>query len=319
MRVDVHQHLWPEPFVAALFRRARPPRLRGDRARPRLEMAHEPACSVELAAHDPDRRLAALDRLGVEAAVLSISTPVGCEALPADDAGPLVEAYNDGVREVVAGAEGRLRAFAAAVVDDPAAAAADLERRLAEGFVGVSLPSEALASPSGLARMRPLLTALEAAGGTLFVHPGPAPWTSAAPAENGLPAWWTSLAAYPASAQRAFFTWRAAGAAAHPRLRVVWAIMAGGAPFLEGRWRTFAGSPGEIDPNAFFDTASARREALELLLATYGVEQVVFGTDHPVLDGVGVSAAVAGLGENVAELVAGRNVARALDLNGGRT
>jgi 6-methylsalicylate decarboxylase len=319
MRVDVHQHLWPEPFVAALFRRTRPPRLRGDRARPTLEMAHEPACCVDLTTHDPDRRLAALDRLGVGTAVVSISTPVGCEALPADEAAPLVDAYNDGVREVVAGAGGRLRGFAAVVVDDPGGAAADLERRLAEGFVGASVPSEALASPSGLARLRPLLATLETAGGTLFVHPGPAPWTSAAPAEDGLPEWWTSLAAYPASAQRAFFTWRAAGAAAHPRLRVVWAIMAGGAPFLEGRWRTFAGCAGEIDPNAFFDTASARREALELLLATYGVEQVVFGTDHPVLDGAGVSAAVADLGENVAELVAGRNVVRALDLNGGHS
>jgi 6-methylsalicylate decarboxylase len=319
MHVDVHQHLWPEPFVSALARRARPPRLRGAGARPRLEMTHEPTCPIELAAHDPQSRLAALDALEVGCAVVSISTPVGCEALPADEAAPLVDAYNDGIQEVVSEAGGRLRAFAAAVVDDPEAAAVDLKRRLAAGFVGLSLPSEALATPSGLARVRPLLTALEAGGGTLFVHPGPAPWTPADPADAGLPGWWTSLAAYPASAQRAFFTWRAAGAPAHPSLRVVWAIMAGGAPFLEGRWRTFAGRAGEIDPNLFFDTASARREALELLLATYGAEQVVFGTDHPVIDWAGVRTAVRDLGENVEELVAGRNPARALDLNGGPT
>jgi predicted TIM-barrel fold metal-dependent hydrolase len=319
MRVDVHQHLWPEPFVAALSRRTRPPRLRGAGPRPRLEMVHEPACSIGLADHDVEARMRALDALEVTCAVVSPSSPVGFEALPAEEAAPLVDAYNDGIREVVAGAGGRVRAFAAAVVDGPAAAAADLERRLAEGFVGLSLPSEALATPSGLDRMRPLLATLEAAGGTLFVHPGPAPWTRADPADSSLPGWWTSLAGYPASAQRAFFTWRAAGRAAFPSLRVVWAIMAGGAPFLEGRWRTFAGSPGEIDPNLFFDIASARREALELLLATYGVEQVVFGTDHPVVDWAGVRTAVRALGEHVEELVAGRNPARALDLNGGST
>jgi hypothetical protein len=93
--------------------------------------------------------------------------------------------------------------------------------------------------------------------------------------------------------------------------------MAGGAPFLEGRWRTFAGRPGEIDPLQFFDTASAGRESLELLLATYGVEQVVFGTDHPVIDWTTVRSAVHALGQGVVDLVAGRNPARALDLNGG--
>ena len=54
-----------------------------------------------------------------------------------------------------------------------------------------------------------------------------------------------------------------------------------------------------------------------MLLSTYGAEQVVFGTDHPVLAGDAVRAAVAALGEGVVELVAGRNAARALNRNGG--
>ena len=54
-------------------------------------MRHEPACTIDLAAHDPASRLASLDRLGVATAVVSISTPVGCEALPAEQAAPLVD------------------------------------------------------------------------------------------------------------------------------------------------------------------------------------------------------------------------------------
>ena len=63
----------------------------------------------------------------------------------------------------------------------------------------------------------------------------------------------------------------------------MWAILAGGAPLLEHRWRVFSGEPGAIDPNLFFDTASSGREALELTLSTYGAEQVVYGSDHPVI------------------------------------
>ena len=64
MQVDLHQHLWPEPFVAALHRRRSPPLLRGAGRHPRLEMRHEPACTIDLDAHDPGRRADALDRLG---------------------------------------------------------------------------------------------------------------------------------------------------------------------------------------------------------------------------------------------------------------
>lgn len=301
--------------MAALHRRRRPPRLYGRGREPRLEMLHEPACTIDLAAHDPAARLGSLDRLGVATAVVSISTPVGCEALPFEQAAPLVDAYNDGIAELVDGSGGRLRAFAAAAVSDPQAAAADLEGRLDQGFVGVSVPSAAIDTAAGIAAVEPVLAVLERRGAALFVHPGPGPASRPDASGAGLPGWWTSLAGYPASSQRAFFTWRAT--ANGRRLRVVWAIMAGGAPFLEGRWRTFAGRPGEIDPHQFFDTASAGRESLELLLATYGVEQVVFGTDHPVIDWTTVRSAVHALGQGVVDLVAGRNPARALDLNGG--
>jgi predicted TIM-barrel fold metal-dependent hydrolase len=282
-----------------------------------MELAHEPECVISAAAHDPEARLALLDACAIDIAVISISSPCGVEALPADEARPLLEAYHDGVSEVVAAAGGRLRAFAAACLDAPDAGAADLADRLAEGFAGLSLPSEAIASPAGLDRCAPLLDMLERAGRPLFVHPGPAPWTRPEPADPRLPAWWTSLAQYPGWSLRAFATWRALGAAAYPTLRVVFAIMAGGAPFLEGRWRTFTGLAGGIDTNVFLDTASCQRLDLELALATYGAEQVVLGTDIPVISPDPVLRSLEGLGPPVVEAVGELNPGRVLNLNGG--
>jgi hypothetical protein len=149
------------------------------------------------------------------------------------------------------------------------------------------------------------------------VHPGPAPWTRPEPADPRLPAWWTPLAQYPASSLRAFATWRALGAPAYPELRIVFAIMAGGAPFLEGRWRTFSGLAGSIDRNVFLDTASCQRLDLELALAAYGAEQIVLGTDVPVIDPDPLLRSLDALGPAVFEAVAERNPARVFRDQGG--
>jgi 6-methylsalicylate decarboxylase len=283
----------------------------------RLELGFEPGGPLSAAAHDPGRRIAILDAGGIDAAVISISTPIGVESLPEDDARPLLDAYHAGIAEIAAGSGGRLQAFAAACLAADDAGAAEVARRLNEGFVGLSLPSEALATPDGLDRCAPLLQVLERASRPLFVHPGPAPWTRAEPADVRLPAWWTPLAQYPAWSLRAFATWRALGAAAYPTLRVVFAIMAGGAPFLEGRWRTFSGRAGGIDPNLFLDSASCQRLDLELALAAYGAEQIVLGTDVPVIDPSPLLRSLEALGPFVDRAVAERNPARVLDPQGG--
>ena len=52
--------------------------------------------------------------------------------------------------------------------------------------------------------------------------------------------------------------------------------------------------------NVFFDTASYGRRALELCIETFGVEQLVFGTDTPVVDPTPAIRAVDAFGESVA-------------------
>src|SRR5689334_13267552 len=98
--IDVHQHLWPEPLLAGLSRRRRPPRIVREGDGWTLRMPGEPDWPVALADHDPDVRLRAMDAAGVDRALVAPSVPIGIEALPADEAAPLIDAYHEGVADL---------------------------------------------------------------------------------------------------------------------------------------------------------------------------------------------------------------------------
>ena len=283
MRTDVHQHLWPRPLVDALRARRIPPYLDADGDAPVLHMAHEPAGAVDLTRHRLDSRLAALDAAGIERAVISLSTPLGIEALPEAESLELIGAYHGGLADLIEQSDGRLAGWAAAPLACPDAGAGTVEAALDRGFVGASLPSEALAGPEAIERVAPLLDMLERRGAPLFVHPGPAPAAAAVRARCRHADLVAEPGRLPGPVVRAFFGWRSAGGVTLARLRVCFAIMAGAAPFLEERWRVFSGETRAIDRNLYMDTASCGRLALECAMATYGVEQIVFGTDIPVI------------------------------------
>src|SRR4051794_15234797 len=94
--IDVHQHLWPEAFVSALAARVRPPRLHGGA----LELEGEPAWELDLEAHRLDVRLALLDRVELDRAVVSLQTTLGLERLPAGERDELESAWERGILEL---------------------------------------------------------------------------------------------------------------------------------------------------------------------------------------------------------------------------
>ena len=284
-RVDVHQHLWPEPFLAALARRTSPPCLRGNT----LELPTEPGGQVDLEAHTLENRLRALDRDRIDVALVSLPPTLGVEALPAEERKPLLDAYHEGMLELERAAGGRLRALAVGSCRD--------------GFAGASLPAAALVHDGE--RIEPLLAELERRGNVLFVHPGPP-----SPAPPGAPPWWPSIVDYTAQMQAAYTAWLARGAEAHPRLRVVFAILAGGAPVQLERLRSRGVEVRTtLHPNVYLDVASYGHRALELCLATYGVRQLVYGSDVPVIDPQPTLHALASFGDAVVDAVVTENAA----------
>jgi predicted TIM-barrel fold metal-dependent hydrolase len=293
-RIDIHQHLWPEPLLRALADREEAPRVlrRGDGWA--LQLSDAPEAPLRMADHDPQARAALLAADGLDRAIVAPSSPLGIEALPAREAEPLLDAYHEGVAALPA-AFGGWAAVGLAAPDPDAVA-----RRLDAGFAGACVPAGALAGPEGYDRLGSVLETLERRDAPLLVHPGPA----AAP--PGHPGWWPALTGYVAEMQASWYAFAVWGRAAHPRLRVCFAMLAGLAPLHRERLVARGGRPAS-DPGVFLDTSSYGTRAIDAVLREVGVDQLVHGSDRPV-----IAPTAPALGEAVRRALVTRNPARLL-------
>ncbi len=243
MTYDLHRHVWPDPFLAALRERSELPRLDGWT----LHLA-DGVYELEPDAYGLERCFAELDRDGIEVALVSLAPTLGLDELPPEEAEPLRAAYHEGALAAVRRSGGRLRALAA---DRPR-----------EGFDGVCVSAGDLADLEALA---PMLTELERRGELLFVHPG------LSPSPVGAPPWWQAVVGYTAQMQAAYAAWLAEGLDRWPELRVLFAILAGGGPFQLERFRSRGFDVRRAQhPTIFFDVASYGNRAIELCLAVLG-------------------------------------------------
>jgi predicted TIM-barrel fold metal-dependent hydrolase len=108
--------------------------------------------------------------------------------------------------------------------------------------------------------------------------------------------------------QAAYLAWIDRGAARWPNLNVVFALLAGGAPFQLERLRSRGVDTRRLTAlPVFFETSSYGRLSLELCLATYGVDRIVHGSDFPVLDPTPTMSAIRALGKAATHAICDRN------------
>jgi predicted TIM-barrel fold metal-dependent hydrolase len=276
MRVDVHQHLLGEPLIEALARRTAAPRLIARREGWTFRVAAEPDSILAIEAVDAELRLADLEADGIDRALVALSTALGIETLPAEEAAELIEAHHQGLEELPVEFRGWGAVSLAETLPDPAGVDAALDR----GCVGITLPATALADPAAVERLGPLLARLEDRDAPLFVHPGPV-------VDGGgvrLPHWWPALTDYIAQMQAVWFAFLHAGRPAHPRLRVLFAMLAGGAPLHLERYAARRGVPApDPDPLVFYDTSSYGPQMIGAMADVVGAAQLVYGSDRPVV------------------------------------
>ncbi len=281
MHVDVHQHFWSEPLIEALARRRELPFVRGEHGLNLLYLAGERPFVLDLSIETAEERAALTELDGLDRALVCLSSPLGIESLPRAQALPLIDAYHDG-----AFALGEpFGVWGAVALDAPDPE--DVDRALDRGCVGVSVPAGALATVESYARARPLLARLEARAAPLLVHPGPGRGAVRGAHECSLedPLWWPALTRYVFDMQAAWLAFRAAGRAAHPRLRVVFTMLAGLAPLHAERLSSRGGpSPEDRDLLTFYDTSSYGPTAISALAERVGAGQLLYGSDRPVVE-----------------------------------
>ncbi len=280
--VDIHQHVWTAPLLDALAERESLPFVRRDDGLTVLHSGGELPYVIDTDGESPDRRAALLRRDGADLAVVALSSPIGIEALPRPIATELIGAHLDGVLALGPA----FAAWGPVPIDHPDPD--DVDAVLTRGCVGVSLPACALAGRHRLEAMRPVLRRAEAHGVPLFVHPGGVATREREAALNE-PLWWRALTDYVAQMQAAWLTFAAHGRRELPRLRVVHAMLAGGGPLLSERLAT-RGGPATEPPDrlTFYDTSSYGPRMIETMARWVGPQQLVYGSDRPVVEPVRV-------------------------------
>ncbi len=266
LAVDLHQHLWPGPFVELLRRRTRTPYLRGWQ----LVTAGEAAYDVQPGDHDVAHRVEQDRRAGIGLACVSLSAPLGIESLPGDEAGALIEAWHAGALDLPE----HFASWASVPTMEPDLAG--LTHLLAGRFVGLQLPATTLGSPSGWSAVADVLRVAELSGKPVLVHPGPTPPSDA------VPSWWAPVVGYVSQMQAAWWAWHAfEGRSQFPRLRLVFAAGAGLAPVHHERLSARGGTFGPVDPDVFVDTSSYGAQGLDALARALGIDALVLGSDRP--------------------------------------
>jgi|CZKG01.1.fsa_nt_gi hypothetical protein len=283
MKIDVHQHLWTEPLVEALAVRREFPFVRHESGLVVLYLAGERPYVIDLESEVPSLRSALVELDGLDRALVCLSSPLGIEALPRAHALSLIDAYHEGALSL----EDPFGVWGAIALDrvDPD----DVDRALERGCIGLALPAGAIAGVDALAGLRAVLARLELLQAPLLVHPGPGLREDAVRLARdvslGEPLWWPALTSYVAGMHAAWMAFHVAGRANHPQLRAIFTMLAGLAPLHAERLSARGGPPLEVpDPLVFYDTSSYGPEAVSAMADLVGPEQLLYGSDRPVVE-----------------------------------
>jgi hypothetical protein len=290
IKLDVHQHVWTAPLVEALAERDELPFVRNQNGLTVLYLAGERPYVIDTATEAPARRASLIAADGLDRALVCLSSPLGIESLPREQALRLIDSYYEGA--LALGEPFGVWGTIALDRVDPA----DVDGALDRGCVGLSLPAGSLAGVEAMSRLRLVLERLEQRQAPLLVHPGPSgfadPWRTGEPSLRD-PLWWPALTHYVAQMQAAWLTFVAVGRSEHPALRVIFSMLAGLAPLQAERLRSRGGpTPPAADPLVFYDTSSYGPTAIGSLEAIVGPAQLLYGSDRPVVEPTDVVAPV---------------------------
>lgn len=289
--VDIHAHHFPLglPDLAATTGDGRWPSLVTDDS-PRLMCGDQVFRRVTRACFDPTFRLAELDTAGVDHQVISPVPITLVDWAPAAEAARFLAAQNDGLAEVAAGSRGRLLALGAVPLQDTDAAVTELHRLWHDlGLAGVEITAMVDGRELDHPSLEPFWSAAAAEQIPVFIHP--AHQTTAIrrqgqPFEFGLGMLTDTALAVSALIFGGVLE-------RHPDLRIALSHGCGAYPWVHPRMRYMAvrssddpGRGAQLDTwlrSLWVDCLVFDPAHLGLLVARFGADHLLYGTDHPFL------------------------------------
>lgn len=286
-RIDVHHHILPDRYRAALER-----------------AGVAEASGVALPAWSPELALETMDANGIGLAITSISAP-GVHFGDDAAAAALARACNETSAALVADHPSRFGAFAILPLPDVGAALSELAYALDELHLDgvVLLASQSDGRYLGDPAFEELLAELDRREAIVFVHPTIPVSTRHIPV--AIPAF---AMEFTFDTTRAAFQLAHSGALErHPRIRFILSHAGGTVPFLAWRFNLLWAVDPALQERApqggmhylsrlYYDTAlSANPHALRSLQELVNPSQILFGSDFPFAPAPLTAATVAGV------------------------
>lgn len=299
MRIDVHNHLLPDPYVDRLLEWETPVGLEADDDG--LYMVHQRSGTASVAAGnripvnegftDIEARIEWMAEHDVDRTLVSVSTPNPLDGtFTTAQSTELIRAINDGYADLQSRYPDRVAGLGMLPLRDPESAVAEVDRIADDlDLCGIALPTsvdgEKLSSPA----LAPVFERVDQRGLTAFLHPhGNALSDELGNDESFL----NPLAVFPVETTFQLIRLIYDGFFDRHEFDAVLSHMGGALLHLAGR---FDRGRSEIDDPAagpdqpiveyverfYYDCISFHRPALRAAIDTVGVDQFVFGTDFP--------------------------------------
>ena len=272
-----------------------------------------------------DARLADMDKMGVDFAVLTPSPPKGFFKADEELGIAVAQVTNDEVAKIARDHSQRILSTGNVPLQHVAASIAELERAMELGLKGMRICTNIGGVELADARFESFWARAEALGALIFLHPQG--FTEPARLE---PYFLENAFGQPLETALALIKMIFAGVfERYPRLKVIAAHGGGFLPFYIGRfeqaWRmrpecrvTLNRAPGEVLKQIWWDTVLFRPEQVAFLVNLVGRERVVMGTDSPFdmgeNDPVGLIRNTRGLDAATQTAILGGNAAALLGL-----
>jgi aminocarboxymuconate-semialdehyde decarboxylase len=284
MKIDVHSHFVSEKFAHRLEKRQRFPYGRTVDGRYRFHCCEGMVMPMTPAMFDMERKIADMDTLGIDIAVLSLGVP-GPELFPGRQADEIARFHNDLLAEIIARQPDRFWGYATLGFGTVDNAMKELDRCINDlKFRGLQLFSNIRGRPLDLPEFRPIFARMAELRRPIFIHP-------TVPMNRNYMTDLVPISALAFTVDTTLAAMRLALSGALTEFAdapVIIPHVGGTVPYLmtrlDGSLFTHPRGIKEASPilkKLYTDTVVHSVEPLRWCYETIGAGQMLFGTDHP--------------------------------------